>query len=402
MTLPFIVSPYLRPTRVGTSLNVDDPVRGRREEVTTAETELLSALWDRERASENLEAVLSVRGEDYVASQLTALGDKGMLFPSDADCENALRHSLESSLPEVPFVDQVELTNLCPMRCGFCPRGIPGGMQRPTGMMSAGLFEKLLSELPQAQARYRPLELHHLGESLLHPELPRFIALACSAGLRTELSANPSLLTPVLARSMLEAGLSRLVLSLDGMDDGTLLSIRGPAAKYSKAEQNILALFELADRMSEPPRIVIQMIALHKNRTQREAFLARWGSTGRSYVRAYIKPLDGRDPDLAEDNREPLRYLCTYPFRSVVVLWDGRVVPCCRDDDARYVLGDLNHQTLREIWHGPRAHALRAAYFSQRFEAGHLCASCPWGKAAFKASTEERRPERAPEKPLAW
>lgn len=402
MRLPFVLSPYLRPVRDGDALCIDDPVRGHMEPVTQAQGEILAALWDGERAADQLSTLLAHTGESAVAESLAALGKKGWLYPSEAAVEHTLRHSLETALPDVPFVDQVELTNLCPMRCGFCPRGTPGLMKRPTGMMSFSLFEKLLGELSPGQAQYRLLELHHLGESLLNPELPRFVALARARGLRTELSANPSLLTRELASALLTAGLSRLVLSLDGMDESTLRAIRGPAAKYRKAERNIEALLALADTLAEPPSIVIQMIALHRNREQRETFLARWGNTGRSYVRAYVKPLDGQDPELVGDHPAPLRYLCTYPFRSVVVLWDGRVVPCCRDDDARYVLGDLNHQSLREIWHGPRAQALRAAYLAQRFDQGHLCAGCPWGKAAFKESTAERHPSRATSQPLSW
>ena len=47
--------------------------------------------------------------------------------------------------------------------------------------------------------RYRPLELHHLGESLLHPQVDEFVARASARGLPTELSVNPSLLTPTRA-----------------------------------------------------------------------------------------------------------------------------------------------------------------------------------------------------------
>ena len=45
--------------------------------------------------------------------------------------------------------------------------------------------------------------------------------------------------------------------------------------------------------------------------------------------------------------------------RGVAVCWDGRVVPCCRDFDARYVLGDPNHSTLLEVWNGVNMVKLR-------------------------------------------
>ena len=246
------------------------------------------------------------------------------------------------------------------MRCRFCPRGVPGQLQRPTGFMDLGLFRALLAQLHPEQARYRPLELHHLGESLLHPQVTDFVAAATARGLPTEMSVNPSLLTPELGRRLLDSGLRRLVVSLDGLDDPTLVRIRGPAARYTRAEPNLQALLdEVAARGDAAPQIVIQMIDLHANRDQHEAFLARWGTTGLKTVTAYIKALDGPDPDAADAaathetgqaGREPLRYLCSYPFRSVVVLWDGRVVPCCRDDDGRLLGVRLAGETLAQSW----------------------------------------------------
>jgi radical SAM protein with 4Fe4S-binding SPASM domain len=43
---------------------------------------------------------------------------------------------------------------------------------------------------------------------------------------------------------------------------------------------------------------------------------------------------------------------CWKMWHSCVITWDGRVVPCCFDKDAHYVLGDLRKQSFREIWNG--------------------------------------------------
>ena len=34
----------------------------------------------------------------------------------------------------------------------------------------------------------------------------------------------------------------------------------------------------------------------------------------------------------------------------MMILWYGRVVPCCSDYDGKLILGDANKQTLQEIW----------------------------------------------------
>jgi radical SAM protein with 4Fe4S-binding SPASM domain len=268
--------------------------------------------------------------------------------------------------------------------------------------MERAVFERLLGELHPRQAQYRPLELHHLGESLLHPELDRFIATASGRGLPVELSVNPALLEPELGHRLLEAGLRRLVISLDGMDDETSTALRGPPASYERSERNLTALLEQVAGTKDPPIVIIQMLDLSRNRHQREAFLARWGTTGIATVHAVVKDLDGPDPDLGRPASQPLVFLCSFPWRSVVVLWDGRVVPCCRDDDAHLVLGDLKGQTLTDIWRGPRVSELRARHRAGRLEAGHLCHGCAWRRERFAAAMPLRHPDRAKENPWEW
>lgn len=404
MALPFVLSPYLRPFLDDAGQRLyDNGVTGRVERLRPLEEAVVRALWEEPTAEAALAELCASHSRGAVRDALLQLYEKAVVFADQDSCDQLLGHLRDARLPKVPFVDQIELTNRCPMRCRFCPRGVPGQLQRPTGFMELGLFRALLAQLHPEQARYRPLELHHLGESLLHPQVVDFVKCASDHGLPTEMSVNPSLLTPALGEALLAAGLRRLVVSLDGTDEQTLVQIRGPAARFSKAERNLDALLQaVAARGDAAPKVVIQMIELAANRHQREAFLLRYGSLGLPTVKAYLKPLDGPDPDLAQPAGEPLRYLCNYPFRSVVVLWDGRVVPCCRDDDARYVLGDLNEQPLAAIWDGPAAQQLRQLHREQRFAADHLCAGCAFSPTAFAAAQPSRHPDRAAPAPLQW
>ncbi len=402
MALPLIVSPYLRPFLRDGELVFDNGITGAVESPTPTARAVIRAMWQAETAPAALETLVDRHGADPVANAIAELYERAMLFESLDAASAALDAALETRRPRVPFVDQIELTNRCPMRCGFCPRGIPGAMARPIGRMSPDLFQRLLDQLHPEQADYRPLELHHLGESLLHPELPDLIAAASARGLPTELSVNPSLLAPELGRALVAAGLRRLVVSLDGMDGETLGAVRGPAADYADAERNLDALIDHLGQLADPPALVIQMIDLARNRDQHQRFLARWGATGVKTVRAYVKPLDGVDPDTGQPSPAPLGFLCSYPWRSVVVLWDGRVVPCCRDADAALVLGDLSHQSLEEIWNGPAAERLRRHHRERDFDDHPLCRDCPWRRDRFAAAIAGRHPDRAVANPLQW
>ncbi|HEY8078471.1 MAG TPA: radical SAM/SPASM domain-containing protein [Labilithrix sp.] len=402
--IPFVVSPYLRPIREEgkDGFVLDDGVTGWIE-LDVVMQDVVRALWEPSAASRGMLALAGKHGNDAVSAAVAKLRDKRVVFDSREAAEQALDAAVRASSPaRVPFVDQIELTNVCPFRCQFCPRGVEGKMKRPTGKMAFALFEKILEQLHPDQARWRPIELHHLGESLVHPELPRFIAAAAARGLPTELSCNPSVMNGDLGARLVDAGIRRLVISIDGVDDATSTAIRGPAARYDRAEKNLEALLLHASKQPRPPQIVIQMIDLARNRHQRQAFVARWGSSGLPFVRAYVKDLDGPDPDTKEPSATPVSYLCSYPWRSVVVLWDGRVVPCCRDSDAALVLGDLNAQTLEAIWNGEEPSRLREQLRARSVPCGHLCDGCAWSRDAFAAAMPARHPDRVKLEPLYW
>ena len=402
MSFPLALSRYLRPYLDGEELVVDNGVTGRKERLAGLERDVVIALWDRDSAGAKVARLVETRGQGPVFDTLTQLSNKAMVFPDDEAGELLFDQLLEGSCPSRPFVDQIELTNHCPMRCRFCPRGTEGAMTRPRGFMDLDLFRRLLAQLHPNQASYRPLELHHLGESLLHPQVVEFVRAAREAGLRTEMSVNPALLTPALGQGLLEAGLSRLVVSLDGMDEETLRDLRGPAARFSKAVNHLETLLDKVAQMKTPPRIVIQMLDLQRNQHQHDAFLERWNRRGLPTVTAYIKDLDGVDPDLGAPSSRPLVHLCTYPWKSVVVLWDGRVVPCCRDADAQAVLGDLSQKSLAEIWRGREVASLRHHHRRSTIPEDHLCHDCAWLRGSYAATMEQRHPAQARPDPLSW
>ncbi len=68
------------------------------------------------------------------------------------------------------------------------------------------------------------------------------------------------------------------------------------------------------------------------------------------------------------------RFTCSWPWSIAVMLCDGRVVCGCADPYAKRVLGDVRHQTLNAIWHGPPVVALR-----QDLNRGGstFCGDCP-------------------------
>ena len=60
------------------------------------------------------------------------------------------------------------------------------------------------------------------------------------------------------------------------------------------------------------------------------------------------------------------------------VLWDGRVVTCCMDSNGVQVLGDLNVQTVQEVWNGPVLSGVRKDFANLEYGKFPVCLSCDW------------------------
>jgi radical SAM protein with 4Fe4S-binding SPASM domain len=69
---------------------------------------------------------------------------------------------------------------------------------------------------------------------------------------------------------------------------------------------------------------------------------------------------------------------CWKMWHSCVVTWDGKVVPCCFDKDAHFVLGDLAKNSFSEIWNGEQYRQFRKSLLKSRSEI-EICKNCTEG-----------------------
>jgi radical SAM protein with 4Fe4S-binding SPASM domain len=282
-----------------------------------------------------------------------------------------------------PIALQVELTNHCPYTCLGCPR--TDGMQRALGMISWDTFGRVIEAVRSVQRQHAPLALHHMGESLLHPQIADFIRHATRRGVPTAIACRPNHLTPRRARAVLEAGVAILVVSLDGMETSTLRTITGRVADFDGAEANIEALLEAKRALGSPALVQLQMIAYRENEHQWASFLERFRFADPTVTAALKRYSTWTVPELARHGSREARFLggtCTRPLWSFTVLWDGRIVPCNRDHDGEVVLGNI-HDGLDAVWNGAAYQEFRRRFDGDLLAGDHLCRKCalyPWGE----------------------
>ena len=69
---------------------------------------------------------------------------------------------------------------------------------------------------------------------------------------------------------------------------------------------------------------------------------------------------------------------CWKMWHSAVITWDGDVVPCCFDKDAKYKMGSINHKSFKEIWFSNEYNNFRKAILQSRKNIA-ICTNCSEG-----------------------
>lgn len=271
-----------------------------------------------------------------------------------------------------PEVFNIEVTNSCPMDCVMCPRKY---MKRKVGFMDFNLYKKIIDQL---SGYTYAVWLHHFGESLLHPKIEKFIEYAKEKDIKTQLSINPVLLNPKNIEKILN--LDYLHISLDGTTEETYKKLRGKNADYSKA---VKAIFEFL-KNKQRPYTTLAIIRMKETEKELEAFKKQWKDSGINKVEVKefitwdgsIKKIHKLASEFSEAYKKNLSYPCVRPWHRITILWDGRVVPCCYDYDGKYLLGDLNNQTLKEIWNSQEMIELRKQHILNDLKDNQLCKNC--------------------------
>lgn len=280
---------------------------------------------------------------------------------------------------KLPYVYQVEPTNLCPYSCYMCPRG-KGKMKRPIGFMALETFENILKQLPEHQ---KMLRLHHFGESALHPELPHFIAMSRRSGISPILSLNPSTLTEGLIDKLIDSGPGIVCFSLDSLISGRLTLIRGIKKPASYCLNMIDKFINKSRLSSNKIHKVIQMVSLELNLDERQTFLKLKETYHEEDVYVYISENYGfGDIELVQETagRENIassgNVCCSAPYADTVILWNGDVVLCCYDYDGSNIIGNINKESLEAIWDGEKIRKIRELFDKKETCKLSYCSKC--------------------------
>lgn len=219
------------------------------------------------------------------------------------------------------------------------------------------------------------LRLHHFGSPLadrLFIARVTWLKSFCLFPVHASISAEH--LCDDVPFKLIETGIDRLVVALDGTNEENYRAVRGPRASFGRARRGIQALLEARRRLGVSTIIDIQMVDLGHDAALVHEFQRQWLGSGANTI---LKPFFTY-PDIGMMPGEPAMWTgpCVWPFLSMVVTVDGRVVPCCADYNAEIVVGDARKNSLQDIWDGDRFRQFRHSFFLGDSDLPSLCRRC--------------------------
>ena len=265
----------------------------------------------------------------------------------------------------------LEITNVCNLRCGFCP-----GTERQPRFLSPAEFALLLGKL-KGCTDY--LCFHLMGEPLLHPRLAELLALAGESGYYVNITTNGTLLSRAGDTLLKAPSLHRVNVSLQAWEgNGCVWDVNdyvNSCAVFARqaASRGVLVSLRLWNGAAAGNEALLKAL--------RGAFPEPWQKAQKNTVltaRVFLEEAGRFDwPDA--DGAERAATFCRGLRDHIGVLCDGTVVPCCLDSEGTVALGNLFGQDLGAILASPRA---RAVYdgFSRRRPVEALCRRCGYAE----------------------
>lgn len=202
---------------------------------------------------------------------------------------------------ELPRKLYVELTTLCNLNCAMCVKQ-SAGWNCPDDFMSQQVFHSLTPLFERLES----LNLNGVGESLMHPDLPAFIAFArarvpqtCVIGFQS----NGMLLTTSLARQITQAGLDRVCFSVDSPDAEQLRRFRAGAELDSVGQAFAMMRKAAEEPLSRPVSLGAQTVVNAHNHALLPDMISWCADHGAQFIIvSNVLPYDARDaaPSLFE------------------------------------------------------------------------------------------------------
>ncbi len=301
-------------------------------------------------------------------------------FPiDDQETDDELTRSYFDFAEDFPYELYIEMSNNCNLNCVMCART---AMTRELGIIDDALFRKIIDEISEKQP-HAFIHYYGIGESMLDKKIFNKLAYARSKGLHNSLLfTNGQLLSHKdNCKKLADSGVTNIGIDVDAMSPEIYEKIR-IGGDYGKLRDGIAKLYEYVRSGSHFVRIELAYnIYPGINDHELGTFVEWCVRNSYEYKIVTMHNWAGLRDDVPQSSIEGLKEMhhsdrknpCTFLWNGFMISWDGKVPVCFQDADVQDCIGDINEQTIEEVW--------QSGHFKKRREQVHgifsgLCEQC--------------------------
>jgi len=299
------------------------------------------------------------------------------------------RVRLETVIPlETPFELQLAVANICNFFCKYCPCSRPDLLRKnkvKKGVMDFGLYRKIIDDLHGFPEPIKILRLVKEGEPLLNKRFADMVryAKAMHPSVTVDTTTNAMLLTPELSDAIIDAGLDKMFISLQGMGAEAYKRLSGVDVDFDKLIDNVIYFCKKRNGC----RVYIKVPDIGVDASEKKRFFDAFDAyadevfvehiipTWPDFDISHVKPDDGiglyGDPVYPE-----YIHVCPIIFYNMNVDFDGNIAPCQLDWAHKVVPGNVRDQSLYDLWNGRRLNDLRRLHLRGQRGSHPLCGKC--------------------------
>jgi radical SAM protein with 4Fe4S-binding SPASM domain len=289
-----------------------------------------------------------------------------------------------------PYAVSIETSAICNLKCPECPTGNKS-LKRKQGLMTYSDFEEIIYQIKK-YAIYVNLSLQ--GEPFLNKELLKMIQLADKNNIISSLSTNGHFLNYDTALEIIDSGLKRLIVSLDGTDQETYEKYRKGGSFDSVIDGIKILSSTKAKKQVKYPEIVLQFIVFNHNEHQLNKIKELGKNLGVNKVELKSAQINNPEeinliPNINKFSRYTVKNnklelkshqknRCFRIWETMVITWDGTIIPCCFDKDTNYSLGNMKINKIFDVWKSLAFNNFRKNILVNRKKIA-ICCNCTEG-----------------------
>ncbi|MFA5479071.1 MAG: SPASM domain-containing protein [Candidatus Muiribacteriota bacterium] len=330
----------------------------------------------------------------------------------------------------------IDLISYCNLNCVMCPQSAINRNEKYRGVMDFELYKKIIDELAAPPQKARVIIPFWNGEPVLYPHFKQAVIYAGEKKRQNpeawevwSLHSNFTLINNEIAEAIIDSELfGPITVSLDACSESVYKKIR-VGGDFNNTISNIKEFIKIRNsKKKQFPSLVMQFIVMDENVAETENFVNFWKAefdkygikpkivwdeaggfekdtifirrmmadkfekqqhydeihkkvladmnfiNGESTEKTFISSeFDSENTEKNEKRREP----CVGLWQHFGIRYDGEVSACCRDFRCEMSIGNINKNSIWELWNSEKLKQFRLYHIAGKFNLVKICKYCP-------------------------